>query len=441
MSAQAERTPFKPRVVLMICLVGLLAFIALLYFIGAGDTGERGNDGEAHAASPGLNGLAGLARLLELEGHAVEFSRSRSGFETSDLLVLTPPLNMDTDELTEILDSRTDRGPTIVILPKWFAMGFPENMDPEVADQVQDGWVRLLGVSSPDWVADLPAPYRLTINSEAADYVTDETSEGNTDINLELTGAIQGPGRDWTGYGITGQLPDKRYLWADQSDAADAMVTDDAGRALVLEILGEEDTDFYNEAHYVTFVIEPDLLNNFGMADEANATLAREIFLATGYNERMPVVFDLTLNGMGGTANLLTLAFRPPFLAATLCLIMALLIVGWRAFLRFGPPVAERPAIAFGKQTLIANGAGLVIRAKRIGLLANPYVALSARRLQRTLGLTNHNAEALDRAIAMRLPDETPFSERAATLQAAKRPMDILQGARALHELERKLRQ
>ena len=432
-----SRTTFNPRVILAVVLVGFLAFLALLYFIGAGDTGDRDNNGQAHAASPGLNGFAGLARLLELEGYDVELSRSPSGLDTESILVLTPPLGTEAEEFAELLENRQYLGPTVVILPKWFAVGFPDNMPDEVEEQVEDGWVRLLAGQKPDWVSELPAPYAVTINREPSSSDDEDTAENPFQA---LTGAAQGPGKFWGGFGVEGKLPDARQLWAENSDLYDNVLADGAGNALVVDIWGEENSTFYDEAYRVLYVIEPDLLNNYGLAQESNARLANAIFQFAGYDETMPVVFDLTLNGLGGTTNLLTLAFRPPFLAATLCLILALVIVGWRAFRRFGPPVAERPAIDFGKQRLVTNGAGLILRAKRTRLLAEPYAARSARRIQKLLGLTRHDHETLDDAIAARLPDDPGFSHRVAELEAASRPIDILRAARALHELERTLK-
>ncbi|MBU2586706.1 MAG: DUF4350 domain-containing protein, partial [Alphaproteobacteria bacterium] len=109
---------------------------------------------------------------------------------------------------------------------------------------------------------------------------------------------------------------------------------------------------------------------------------------------------------------------------------------------RFGPPaIASEPAIAFGKQRLIANGASLIVRARRLPLLAAPYAALSARRMAERLGLARPDRDAIDAALARRLPHEEPFSRRAARLEAATRPADILSAAQALDHLTTKLSQ
>ena len=161
--------------------------------------------------------------------------------------------------------------------------------------------------------------------------------------------------------------------------------------------------------------------------------------------KRLPVSFDLTLNGFARSANLLTLAFTPPFLAATLCLLIAALAVGWRAFLRFGPARQGTRAIAFGKRALIANAAGLIRRTRRLHLVAAPYADHARERLAKALALPRladvaATEAAIDRALAARAGNSAPFSQIAARLRAARRPHDILEAAQDLHSLERTLK-
>ncbi len=415
-------SPFNVRTVLGLVLFGALAFLALLYFIGAGDTGKRGNDGRAHAASNGLNGYSGLVKLLELEGYEVSTSRSPSSLDSYELVVLTPPNYTDPDELTEILKRREDYGPTIVILPKWYATKFPEQLPERIREKMdvepKEGWVSLNGINAPDWADKLPEPYRFEASTEELE--TDED-------------------RGWEGMGFEGTLASPNIVYAEDSEAHETLVADAAGHVLALNVLGKEGTDYYDNAHWTLFVVEPDLVNNYGLANPANAELALALVQYIRYEEDMQITFDLTLNGFGGESNLLTLAFSPPFLAATLCLLLALLVIAWRAFMRFGPARSEGPAIAFGKKRLIANGAGLILRGKRFGLLTAPYVGLMARRLQAKMGLAKPDHALIDQAIAQRLPYDEPFSNRASALRNARRPSEILRAAEALYELERKL--
>lgn len=412
-------SPFSRLTIFGVIFVGFIAFIAMLYFLSAGDTGGNARKGEAHATSTGLNGYAGLARMLEKQGYEVNLSREQSNLETRDLLILTPPLNADADEIAQILENREYFGPTLIIVPKWLAGEPPDDLPDEDAEKFEDGWVVLGPPIGPQWTEDLPDPF-------AFEHDADTNAKGDLS--------------SWSGFDKSGKLPSASVASSPAKPTHEALITDEAGRTLAFNVLGEEGTDYYEEAHWTIVVVEPDLMNNFGLSDPVRAQAALALVQEAGYGgDYDAITFDLTLNGFGGAENLLTLAFRPPFLAATLCLILAMLIIGWRAFLRFGPATASGPEIAFGKKQLVRNGAGLIVRGKRFGLLSEPYAALSDRRIAQRLGLTRHEPEAIDAALAARLPDEEPYSLRAARLRDAQSPTDILRAAQALRELEGKL--
>ncbi|MFU7527541.1 DUF4350 domain-containing protein [Qipengyuania sp. ASV99] len=411
-------SPFSRGAVLSVVLVGFTAFVAMLYFIGIGDTGGRGGAGPAHAYANGLNGYAALAELLESEGFDVELSRGREGLETTDLLILTPPPFTDAAEFAELLENRAYLGPTLVILPKWSATKPEGEVAEEDAERVQSDWVELIGSDPVDWTKELPAPF-------AFEHKLEELAEDEAPA--------------WEGLGFSGELPTRTITYAEPDSAHDPYITDAAGHVLALNVVGEEGSDYYENSHWTMFVLEPDLMNNYGLADPERAAAALALVREAGYSDLEKVTFDLTQNGYGDTVNLLTLAFRPPFLAATICLILALLIVGWRAFLRFGPVAASAPEIAFGKRRLVSNGAGLIVRARRLGLLAEPYVALIERRLGRALGIAKPDAEAIDSALRQRLPSEEPFSSLADRLRLASKPNEILRAAQALNALTGKI--
>ncbi|AWW75808.1 hypothetical protein CD351_15365 [Erythrobacter sp. KY5] len=403
--------PFRKGTVLAVVLVGFAAFLAMLYFIGAGDTGGN-RPGPAHASANGLNGYSGLYRLLRAEGIEVERSRSPERLTTSNLLVLTPPQNVDFEEFSDTLQSRRFYGPTLVILPKWIA-GPPQG---EVVEEdelrMRDDWVTLSRAAPAMWTQDLPEPYAFTYGAQR----------------------FGGNGRPrWYADGRQGKMPTRIMLHAEEKAGHRAIVTNTAGHSLAFQAAGDEGIN------PVIFIVEPDLVNNYGLADGQRAGLALDLVRLASNVEGQPVTFDMTYVGFGQTMNLLTLAFRPPFLAATLCLILALVIVGWRAFLRFGPAAVSGQAIAFGKNQLVSNGAGLIVRARRLGLLADPYVHLIQRRVGKALGIARPDGETIDAAIAQRLPDQEPFSHLAARLHDARRPAEILRAAKALSALSSKL--
>ena len=418
---------FNPRTVLAVVVAGTLAFLAMLWFIGQGDTGPGPDNGQAHAASHGLVGYAALAGMLEKQGYDVSLSRNAGRLDDADtLLVLTPAMGSDGDNLNEIIERRRGLGPTLVILPKWFAARLPAN-----AKGASEGWVQLFGADAPEFPEGL---------------------EDSVEMVVELD-ELEGERADWEGLGLSGSLPDRRSVLALDGGPWVGLVRDANGRDLVafaddggcysvletaagVEPLSEDECE---PRWAVTVAFEPDLLNNYGLADRNRALLAARVVELAREEKHFPVVFDLTLAGFGGQRNLLTLAFAPPFLAATLCLILALLVVGWRAFGRFGPPLAETRELAFGKTQLAANAAGLVRRSRRLHLLGAPYAALVARRLAAAFGLRSADTASIDAALARRSPDAPLYSTLAARLENARGANETLRAANALHSLERTL--
>ena len=420
---------FNPKVVLGLLLFGALAFAATLYFIGAGETSRGPNDGGSHAASRGLTGYAALADILEAEGHDVALSRNQGALDDEGLLILTPPTFADGEELAELIEQRRYVGPTIFVLPKWFAMEIPANAPVEK----DDGWVVLRSAAKPSWIEDF---------------------EGRLDTELRLGPLEPQSDGDWRWGDWSGTLPDRSQAQTISDATMIPLVTasngeilvgyyDDGGYYPVLDEaagLAPVDEDGRDTSRWnLTVVADPDLFDNYGMADRDRAALAHELVDVAMEGEDLPVIFDLTLNGLGKTQNLLTLAFAPPFLAATLCLVLALAVVGWRAFRRFGPPLAEDRAIAFGKRRLVANGAAFILRTRRLHLLTAPYIETIRHRIAAALRLRSADDDALDQAIARRAPDAPRFADSAAALRGASRPHDILRAASALKALERKL--
>ena len=407
--------PFSARTVLALLLCGALAFVAVLYFIGAGATGGRMNDGGGHAGGKGLNGYAGLARMLEDCCHDVVLSRSQADWRSAGLLVLTPSHQADGPELAGLLGQRRGVGPTLVIFPKW--MAWPAKGQ---AKGAKAGWVLMDGASAPGWMDALPG------------------------LGLE-TGAASG----WRSGTLSGTLPAPDAVQAAlPAPMLRPLVTSGDGTRILAAEVTDPDWPRTRPHHRATdhpliLVFEPDLLDNYGLAHRENALLANGLFhLASGGGGL--VLFDLSLNGLGHTPNLLTLAFTPPFLAATLCLLLAGAAVAWRGFARFGPPATQARALAFGKSRLVRNSAGLILRTGRLHLLGAPYAAMMRARIAKLLGLrpgaeTTTIDHAIDQRLAARALDAPPFSAQAETLGHARKPAHLLHAARALRKIERTL--
>lgn len=421
--------PFSLRSALLLVAGGAVLFVALLAMIGAGMGASSANDGGGHGAGKGLNGFAGFARLLEAQGRVVHLSRSEKATGETGLLVLTPPTYAEGTDIERMVNQHRNAGPTVVVTPKWQAVPIPATVRPQGA---KEGWVQLGGTAPPQWKGFLD------------------------DVGVAI-GPMRGGSR-WLAQGFSGELPDPAQVLTGSGvnlvplvSGADggilAAYLADGGHYPDLEAMALErpaPTVGGQQSWPLIVVFEPDLIDNYGLARQENARLALLLVSAASNGEAMPVTFDLTLNGHARTSNLLTLGFTPPFLAATLCLLLAALAVGWMAFARFGPPRKTDRIIAFGKRTLVANAAGLMRRAHRLHLIAEPYVERARDRISQSLALprqAGHEAtdKAIDRAMAARSPDSPPFTELARRLRAARNQDAIVKAARDLHALERTL--
>ena len=448
-------SPFSPRVALGLVLIGALGFIALLWSIGSGMADPAPQPSGAHVGGKGLNGFAALAGYLKARNYAVTEIQTRGAHQRGGLLVLTPLHQTKSVDLARVIADHRNNGPVMLIMPKWKAEPFPPTAN-AINPKIKPGFVRLDQAAAPEWKGF------------------------HDEVSVDLSGLSGNPATPtWRGADLYAPLPvPKQVLSGKGQDLMPIVVAGndmrmlagyflDGGKYPKLEELalnpitqpGDElgaDNRTAVESGPPQFplivVFDPDLLNNYGLAHQENALLADRLVQAALADGDPKVVFDLTLAGYARSQNLLELAFTPPFVAATLCLLLAAGVALWRAYHRFGPPVLVARSIAFGKRALIANAAGLLRRARRQHLLGGPYADAARERLVKALALPlrldSAQAEAaIDRALAVRAPTAYPaadpnshsFSATAAQLRSARKPRDMLRAAQRLNQLERTL--
>lgn len=453
--SEGRGNPFSPRTALLLVLAGVIAFVVLLWSIGSGMADPEPQASGAHAGGRGLQGYAALEGYLKERGYAVRALQSRSALKQAGLLVLTPSHQTKPADIEKAVAEHRDWGPTVLVIPKWLAMPLPPRLSPKV----RKGFVRLVEAQPPDWKG-FHDEVGVRIDPLAGGQA------GNQWRGLGLSGVMPDPGKVLSGGGGRlvplveagpdnkllagyfadgGNYPELAEVALDEEPAPDLAEGAEGEPVVVASPGAQYDPDRYENAYPLIVVFDPDLLNNSGMARLANAQLAERLFAAALDGGDKTVLFDLTLNGYGRSQNLLQLAFTPPFLAATLCLMLAAAVALWRAYNRFGPPLLAARSIAFGKRALVGNAAGLLRRARRLHLVGAPYADAARDRLVKALALPQRLAPeqaeaAIDRALAARDPAAIPFSTAAADLRAARRPRDMLRAAQAIHSLERMLK-
>jgi hypothetical protein len=348
--SEASRRPpsvFSPLTVVMMLLVGAFALSAFIVLATYAPDLQQGSNGGANALSNSGVGFSALPQLMRLQGRPVLVSRQpvrATGGRQSNasVLVLTP----DDPRDAEAIEAMHFSGPMLIVLPKWSV----------VPHATRQGWVRRVEPGPAAAITRLLSAYGEGATLvRRSDTVRPVLSAGPVSIgrpaevtNLQtLTG-----GGGWT-----------------------PLVTDERGAI----VLGR------SAKHPSVYVLaDPDLMNNWGMRDAGTAAAAEAMLDLVGVSDGA-VVFDVSLNGFGGDRNVLRLMFDPPFLAVTLCLFAAALLMGIHAIARFGPAREAGRVFAFGKSVLADNTAALVRLAGREAMVAPRYAQLEKSLAARAL--------------------------------------------------------
>lgn len=376
MSAATNRSPFGMIAIIALITVAVVASISYLVLSTyAGDDREVRNGG-GHAYSTSAVGFVGVAELVRMTRGGDPLIRADVDLSADGLVVLTPGINTPAAEIKAILDLRIDQ-PTLIVMPKYWVVRMRENR----------AWVRERGIF-PGAALD-----RLLEGIAKASFSSPERGalrsvEGAEFETLELT-------------------PD--------------------GKPLLVAI---KDSETY-------ILADPDLLNNKGVATRSGAGKAMAL-LDRLTPPDAPIGFDLTLMGFGKNPDLLRLAFEPPFLPLTLCLLFAALLAGFHAMRRFGPAAHDERAVAFGKRALAENGAALLRLARRRHRTGERYAALTRDAVAAASGAPSTlTGEALDRYLDRLDRDGEPFTQIAARAGGAADTGTLLSAARALYHWRR----
>jgi hypothetical protein len=399
--ARAETAPapaFSREVVIAMVLAGVFSFSTLAVLASFAPDLRTGGDPGAHALSKSAVGFGGLVKLLTLEKTPVVISRTRVAPSNPNALrVLTPDDRVKADDLKAMTDSAT-----LLILPKW-------DIAPDVRNR---DWVTRAAL---DDASDILAHPASTLKKPAL-----QRRSGAAVIALKRA-------QDGAPIG------EVRVDSLQTLSAADLnpVVVDDVGDI----ILGEhKDEDGDGDGVFV--LADPDLLNTYGLRELAGAKVALQI-LDLARPGPGPVFFDVTLNGYERGRNLWKLAFEPPFLAATLCVLAAVMLMGLQAAVRFGAARRAERAIGLGKRGLADNQAGLIRMAKREPRMAEPYLRLIRDRTARVVGAGQVTDEArleplLDRLGAKRTT--LKIGDLSQEARAVADPAGLLRLARRLHQ-------
>jgi hypothetical protein len=392
--------PFSPRTVFVLLLVGMTTFVALGVLGAYAPALRARTQGGDNALSRSAVGYAGLVTLLRAQGIPVIISRARVPAPSGapGIVVFTPPASASAEALAAALP-RNRR--TLVVLPKWF--GLPDPNHP--------GWVQ----------GHLAADGSALLAKQGVTGLDQRT--GTSSLTLANVAPLFQPDDNLR----TGPIEGLRTF---KATGGETQLADDAGRPVLVK---------FGQNLYV--LSDPDLLDNTGVASLDTARTASTLIdeLRSGQG---PVVWDVTLNGLGRARSLLGLALTPPFLGASLCGLATALLMGAHAAARFGPSRPQERAYGLGKAALLDNTAMLIRLARREPRMGRRYAALVRRALgRRVLALrpgelaAEADAGRIDAALdRLARPGETPFSELAWEADGARDEAGLMRAVRRLYQ-------
>lgn len=404
MSGETEKRKggaFSPAVMIGLVLVGVFSFASFILLSAFEPEIASGSNGGAQALSQSAVGYAGAVRLLNASGERVSVGRITGDLtRRQSFVILTPQQPLTWADLTNASGETT-----LVILPKWATV-------PDVAHR---GWVSRVQAAPVEIIASLLSDVAPGARIARGNGVSRPVLN-NTEKEALQAGSID-------------------QLQTISGDALTPVVTDSAGATVLARVIrNRTETNVY-------VLADPDFFNTQGIADVDNARAAMG-FLALLRKNNAPIVFDVTLNGLGSARSALRLAFQPPFLGFTLGFAIAGALLAWRAALRFGPNAPVERAIALGKAALAENSAALIRLARREQRLGPSYARLTAALAGEKLGLGRKDEEdmtaALDR-IGANQDAGTTYSQLAATAGAAKSPQQMLDAARKLYAWKKEI--
>lgn len=389
---------FSARVMVWVVLIGVFSFSALLVLSAYAPDLRSGSNGGAHALSRSAVGYAGTVELLKSLGDPVVVSRGpppavRGG---SGVLVLTPTIATDPKEIGKLHFA----GMVVAAPPKWATA--PQPLKPAWVDRggllPADAAARPLGGAA---VLERRQGLSRPVLRAAPDAPMFDPGLVLPLGEIDSFQTLSGPG------------------WR-------PVLVDERGRIVLAA----------SRSQPILVLSDPDLLNTHGLADLATARGA--VAILDGLRGGGPVVFDVTLDGLGRSRSLLKLAFQPPLLGVTLCLATAALMMGLHAAFRFGPTAPSKPALALGKRALADNSAALVRMAKRESRMAAPYAALTREAAARAVGaprdLSPDQLDALLDRLGVARGLEARFSALVAEAGEARNRADLMQAARRLFQ-------
>ena len=454
---------FKPMTLISLILIGFFAFGALIVLGGFAKDLRKTEPGQATPRSVSAVGYKALTDYLErLDYDIVETRGNRDYYDRENRLVLYTPARPYA-RLKKSLESQGEEV-SLIVLPKWSV----SQLRPQEGEESQKGWARKRskrGLNSVSYfrnsIDDLPVIKRLENPSLDAELIFEaQKTRGLSDNYSPNYKSLQYFDLEsrWDDYLVVlreireAEIEERRRKLAEErgeeykprKKKADKKKAEKDAKEKDESDTSSEESDDKAEAetesepeplptHEVvlkiddhpvlirleetnTYILsEPDLMNTMAFKSQGGAQLANAIIDEIIDNAALDVLsidVDVSLHGVESNRNIIKLMVTPPFLAATLCLLAAGILVAWQGFNRFGDPARVNPDYAQGPVSLARTAAEFMGIADRAHYTGEDYADLLRRQVATHLGYKDRATEHIDTLLdarEKRLKIQPPF--------------------------------
>ena len=457
---------FKPVTLFALIAIGVFSFGALLVLGGFANDLRKTAPGQATPRSVSAVGYKALQDYMNANGYVAHETRDDRSYyvKQNQLVILTPSAPFS--RLNSRVEDPTDNEVRLIVLPKWAV----SQMVAQQGEETGTGWARkrtedgLYYVGRYDYLLDdMPVVKRIEKISQNIDIGfmngRDRGLPDSSDLDIDSLQYFDLEAR-WVDYNIilreifeaereaerkreaeergeTYEPPKKKKKKDDKEEKEE---TEEPGplpdHQVVMRIDGHAVLIRMEDSR--TFLLsEPDLLNTMAFQTQTSARIALgvvdEVLVEAGA-ELYHADFDVSLHGIESNRNLIKLMVTPPFLAATLCLLLAGGLVAWQGFNRFGDPARTRPDYTQGPVSLAETAAEFMEVANRTHKTGEAYAAMIRRQVVAELGYKGRTEERVEKLLdgrEKRLEISPSYAELKTKIGTAT-PQSYGQYARAL---------
>lgn len=331
---------FDARVVAVLICLGIAGFVGSLIVGSLAGDPEVAKPVGANGFSTSAVGHRAFRELLAELGHDVQTHTRKEGPPAGDVsaLVLAEPLTGKRPHVQRMVGAY----PTLIVLPKW--------------------WVRP-AFNNPHWAANAT----LLSDSHVAGILNWVLKEA------ELRRIDKAPAH-WKMAAGDAMPTIDGVVQLVRSDRLFPLISTDQGILVGAVADG---------AHTTIVVADPDILATHGLGKGENAALM--VKLIDSFGGDGTVVFDETIHGFQIHPSVTTAIFDMPFVWITVLVSMAIGVLVWASFGRFGAPLSERDTVNTGGATLVESTSDLVVEAGNLSESFKRYVEQLQARVARRL--------------------------------------------------------